>query len=123
MNDKHPDLDVLCRPIECSILDDEVDEFLDAEIDAMSGIGESAGIDAMLDAEIDSLCESGDTTFEDLVRISESCDCDCEDDDEDDEEDEDEEDDDEEECEYEPSDDDYTNYSEVEFKEEDNSDD
>lgn len=118
MSDKHPDLDVLCRPIECSILDDAVDEFLDAEIDVMSGMGEGAGIEAMLDTEIDSICESSDTTFEDLVRISESCDCDCDDEDEDDEEDDDDE-----ECEYEPSDDDYTNYSEVEFKEEDNSDD
>ena len=108
----------LFRPIESSLLDDAVDEYINAEIDQLAGLGESAGIDGMLDAEIDSICESNEISFNELLKICDS-DSDCyssEDKDYDDDDDDDHED-------YIPSNDDYTNYSSVEVRGDDDEED
>lgn len=91
------DLDIILDDLEdLPILDDEVDEYLDAEIDQLCC--EESGINMMLDKDVDALVETKQVLLDESA-MNECGDC-CEDDDDDDlcEDDDDDDEDDEEEC-------------------------
>ena len=88
------DLDIILDDLEdLPILDDEVDEYLDAEIDQLCC--EESGINMMLDNDVDALVEAKVVSLEDKALLE----CgDCDEDDDDDCCEADDDDDDEEEC-------------------------
>lgn len=90
------DIDIILDDLEdLPILDDEVDEYLDAEIDQLCC--EESGINMMLDDDVDALVEAKVVSLEDKTLL-ECGDCDEDDDDDCCEADDDDDDDDEEEC-------------------------